>query len=450
MPRLAEEAAVAPSDRLVAVLADDILEGRIDTGDRLPAHRDLADKLGIGVGTVTKAYGILERRGLVRTVKGSGTFVALTQTRRGPMIELSRNVPPAAMSERLLASTLTALAKRVDAGFFNDYPPLGGHDEHRRLLARWFARLGMEADPRRLVLTGGTHQALALALPVGCGSGGTLFTEAQTYPGTLALTHLYGIRCVGVEMDAEGILPEALDRALAAKKTGSAALYVTPTMHNPTTATMGRARREAIVSVCRAHGIAIIEDDVYTLAADDRLPPLAMLAPERTLYINGLSKTLNPTLRIGALVAPEPMVAQIEAALPATMAMAPPLSCAVMEQWLLDGTIEVIRQSIQDESKRRIALARSLLGKMMREPGHQGYHVWLPMPRADAQRLTDAASALGVRITPPASTAAIPDAPDGGVRLCLGAASIAELSTALAGIARLRTEVNISGSRLVL
>lgn len=450
IPRLVDEPAATPSDRLVAALAEDILEGRVSTGDRLPAHRDLADQLGIGVGTVTKAYGILERRGLVRTVKGSGSFVALTQTRRGPHIDLSRNVPPVVMSERLLANTFTAIARRVDADLFNDYPPLGGHDEHRRLLAHWFARLGMEADPGRLVLTGGAHQAIALALSVTCGAGGTLFTEVQTYPGVFALARYLGLRCVGVEMDIEGMVPDALDRALVANKAGLAALYVTPTMQNPTTATMGRARREAIVSVCRAHDIFIIEDDVYTLAAEANLPPLAMLAPERTFYANSLSKTLNPTLRVGGLVVPESMYTLIETALQATTIMVPPLSCAVMEQWLLDGTVDAVSQAIQDESMRRVALARSLLGDMVREADHRGYHVWLPMPQREAQRLADAASALGVLVTPPASTAADPDALDGGVRLCLGAASIDELSSALAGIARLRIEARMPGYNLAL
>ncbi|HGH4624778.1 TPA: PLP-dependent aminotransferase family protein [Enterobacter hormaechei] len=454
-PRLVDGHAATPSDRLVAALAEDILEGRVCTGDRLPAHRDLADQLGIGVGTVTKAYGILERRGLVRTVRGSGSFVALTQTRRGPLIDLSRNVPPAVMNERLLADTFTAIARRVDADLFNDYPPLGGHDEHRRLLAHWFARLGMDADPRRLVLTGGAHQAIALALSVTCGAGntgGTLFTESQTYPGVFALARHRGIRCVGVGMDAEGMMPEALEQALAvnAKKSGPAVLYVTPTMQNPTTATMSRARREAIVSVCRAHDTAIIEDDVYTLTADTRLPPLAMLAPERTFYANSLSKTLNPALRIGGLVVPESMYALIETALQATTIMVPPLSCAVMEQWLLDGTVDAVSRAIQDESRRRVALARSLLGDTMRGADDRGYHVWLPMPQSEAQRLADAASALGVLVTPPASTAAAPDAPDSGVRLCLGAASIAELSTALTGIARLQLQGHLPGAQLAL
>ncbi len=73
-PRLAEIKA-GPVERLVVALADDILEGRLTGGDRLHAHRDLAWALGIGVGTVTKAYAVLERRGLIRSIKGSGTFV---------------------------------------------------------------------------------------------------------------------------------------------------------------------------------------------------------------------------------------------------------------------------------------------------------------------------------------------------------------------------------------
>lgn len=444
--RLAEGAG-SPSDRLVAALADDILGGRLDSGDRLPAHRDLADTLGIGVGTVTKAYGILERRGLVRSVKGSGTFVALAQTRRGPLIDLSRNAPPAVMSERLLARTLIAIAKRVDSGLFNDYPPLGGHDEYRRLLARWFARLGMDTQPGRLVLTCGAHHAVSIGLSVVCGRGGTLFTEAQTYPGVIALARHQGTRLVGVTMDGEGILPEALDRALAMRHTGPAALYVTPTMQNPTTATMGRTRREEIVSICRAHDIAIIEDDVYTLTADANLPQLAMLAPERTFYANSMSKTLNPTLRIGGLVAPKSMFAQVEAALQASAIMVSPLSCAVMEQWLIDGTAEVVSRSIQDESDRRVTLARTMLGGMMSEPGHQGYHVWLPMSQVEAQRLELAASALGVLVTPTSSTAANPDAQNDGVRLCLGAPSMADLSTSLSAIARLRLEVRADDYR---
>lgn len=448
-PRLGDRT-TSPAERLVSALADDILEGRLATGDRLPAHRDLADKLSIGVGTVTKAYGVLERRGLVRSVKGSGTFVALAQTRTGPLVDLSRNTPPAVITERLLSRTLAAIGKRVDAGLFNDYPPLGGHHEHRRLLARWYADLGMDADPGRLLLTNGAHHAVSIALSIACGPSGTLFTEAHTYPGAIALARHYGIKLVGVATDEEGLVPAALDRALAGRGPGPAALYVTPTLQNPTAATMSLSRRDDVVAVCRAHDIAIIEDDVYTLAADANLKPLAMMAPERTFYANSMSKTLNPALRIGGLVTPEPLHSHAEAALQATAIMVSPLSCAVMEQWLLDGTAEMVSRAIQDESARRVGLARSVLGGLIREPNHPGYHVWLPMAMAEAQHIERAASAMGVMVTSPASVTVDPQASHSGLRLCLGAPSIADLNAALGSIAKLHMQQPMPGPRLTL
>lgn len=433
-PRLAPEPG-APSERLAAALASDIIEGRLGSGARLPAHRDLAWRLGIGVGTVTKAYAVLERRGLVRSARGSGTFVAVAEARRGPLIDLSQNVPPAVLRERLLSRTLSTIARRVDPGLFNAYPPIGGHDEHRRQMARWLAGLGIAADPARLLLTVGAQHAIAIAFSAACGRDGAVYAEAQTYAGAIALARHQGLSLTGLAMDAEGLLPEALDRALARHAGGQAAVYVMPTQQNPTTSTMTLIRREAIVAICRARDAVIVEDDVYTLAATPELPALVTLAPERTLYVNGLSKTVNPALRIGALLLPEGLRARAEAVLRATALLVSSMSCAVMQQWLLDGTAEAVRRAIQDEARRRNALARSLLGAAIAPARQDGHHVWLPMPQPAAERLETVARALGVVVTPPASTAAAPEMAEAGIRLCIGAPPMAALTTGLAAIA---------------
>lgn len=446
-PRLTDNEG-APSDRLVAALAEDIVEGRIEAGARLPAHRDLAIRLSMGLGSVTKAYAVLERRGLVRSVKGRGTFVAAVQARRGSVVDLSRNAPPAAMTEQLLSRTLVAIARRIDAGLFNSYPPIAGHGEYRRQLARWFAGLGMQADPDRLLLTSGAHHALSVAFSAACGPTGTIFAEAHTYPGAIALCRHMGCRLVGVALDGEGLMPEALDRALATREKGPAALYVTPTLQNPTATTMGLARRQEIVSICRARDIVIIEDDVYRLTAEADSPPLAMLAPERTFYANSMSKTLNPALRIGGLVAPKGRYDRAEAILQATALMVSPMSCAVMEQWLIDGTAGTVSREIQEESRRRHALAQSFLGDAIGPAGRHGYHVWIPMSWEEAHRLDDAARALGVVVTPPSSTVADPMVADGGVRLCIGAPSFAELTGALGSIAALLSQMRADHPRI--
>ncbi|MFN7008730.1 MAG: PLP-dependent aminotransferase family protein [Allorhizobium sp.] len=441
-PRLADAEAGSACDRLVAALSEDIVTGQLDVGARLPAHRDLAWRLGLGLGTVTKAYGTLERRGLIRSVKGRGTFVAVAEARRHSFIDLSRNAPPAALTERLLARSLTAVAKRIDADVFNSYPPAAGHARFRNALARWFRRIGMDADPERLLLTNGAQHALSISLSVLCGGGGTLFVEEQTYPGAISLARHLGIDLVAVAMDAEGMIPAALDQALCGAKGGNRAIYLTPTMQNPTTGSMSRARREAIAGISRRRDAVVIEDDIYALCVDAAFPPIASIAPDHVFYINSLSKTLNPALRVGGLVVPHRWLVRVEAALHASGLMISPLSCSVMEQWLLDGTADAISAAIQEEAVRRRRLAGAILGDAMRRPVHLGYHVWLPLPRTEADALEHAAKALGIIVTPPSATAA----GDGnaGIRLCIGAPAASELERALEG---LRTILDRIGAR---
>jgi len=439
--RLAEGAG-PPSERLVAALAGDIIEGRLEAGARLPAHRDLAWDLKIGVGTVTKAYAVLERRGLTRSVKGRGTFVALVQARSPAAIDLSYNVPPAILSERLLRRTLSGIARTIDPCLFTDYPPPSGHDEHRRLMARWLDALGMPADPARVVLTAGAQQALAVAFATGLRPGGTIYCDALTYPGIITLARFSRYKLVGLAMDAEGMVPAALDEALAARSGGmrSALIYVMPTLQNPTTATMSAARRREIAAVCQAHKVLIVEDDVYSLSPLPDRPTIATLAPERTFYVNSLSKTVSPGLRIGSLVVPPGQLDRAVAALSATLVNVPPLSCAVMERWMLDGTAETLRGAVRMEADRRTALARSILGDALRRSEIVGFHAFMPMQRAEADRLATACAAVGVAVTAPRAIAANRGDKESGVRLCLGTPSLPDLRAGLTKIAALLAE----------
>ena len=99
---------------------------------------------------------------------------------------------------------------------------------------------------------------------------------------------------MGVPTDNEGMMPTALDAILAETKETPFVLYLTPTLHNPTGATMGLMRRQEIVKICEQYNILIIEDDVYGLLKNTQLPSLVKLAPERTLYVTSLSKCLCP------------------------------------------------------------------------------------------------------------------------------------------------------------
>ncbi|MBV1830443.1 PLP-dependent aminotransferase family protein [Komagataeibacter sp. AV436] len=422
-----------PAERLAEALAGDILGGRLQSGDRLPAHRPLAWQLGIGIGSVTRAYATLERRGLVRSVRGRGTFVAASPNGTAQMLDLSANMPPPMFSDRALARTLGRLARTVDPALFNVYPPVAGHIEHRRIMAHWLAELGVDLAPDQLLLTSGAQQALGVALAAARASTPVMLTEALTYPGMLSLARQAGLCVQGLPMDAQGLLPAALDHALRQHAPRRCVLYVTPTMHNPTTATMSAGRRRDIARLCSRHDALIIEDDVYDCAPDTALPPLVTLAPERTFYVSSLSKTLSPGLRIGALAPPQGFMQAARDALLSASLMIAPLSYAMMAQWMLDGTAASVRQSLRGEAERRRALAQSVLGPHLVLPPYDAFHAWMPMPLARAQAFGAQAARQGVTVSLPrpfmvhAEEAGAP----AGIRLCLGPTPLPDLREAL-------------------
>ncbi|MFM7608234.1 MAG: PLP-dependent aminotransferase family protein [Alphaproteobacteria bacterium] len=445
-PRL-EDMDGPASERLIEALAADILSDQLEDGARLPAHRDVAWKLKISVGSVTKAYRALQRRGLIASSKGSGTFVIGRRRTQGPVIDLSVNAPPAMLNERVLSSTLAMAARKVEAFYFLNYPPPAGHERHRTLMAGWLGGTGIDADPERLLLTSGAQQALAVAFATSSRPGGVILTERFTYPGALTLARVGNYRLMGVATDNEGMMPAALDAILAKTKKTPSVLYLTPTLHNPTGTTMGLMRRHEIVKVCEKYDIIIIEDDVYGLLKNEDLPSLVNLAPERTVYVTSLSKCLCPGLRIGVLLVPPQLVQKALFTLHATGLSVSALSCTVVEQWLYDGTAENMLSSIGAEALRRLAIARRYLSRWMKEPSGKSFHIWLPMPRSQADRLVEGMAQEGVLLTAPASMLARETDNEAGLRLCLGVPSLDELHRALA---LLEQKLECSGEPVII
>ncbi|GBQ27576.1 transcriptional regulator [Gluconacetobacter sacchari DSM 12717] len=429
VPHLADGTG-SPAERLAEALGGDILSGVLREDERLPAHRPLAWRLGIGVGSVTRAYALLERRGLVRGMHGRGTFVAVRPDQAGPMLDLATNMPPPMFGDRALARTLTRLAKHVDPGLFNVYPPVAGHLEHRRIMARWLAGMGIAVAPERLLLTGGAQQALNVAVHVARRHAAYAVVEAQTYPGMLGAMRQAGLEIRPASMDNEGMRPAALERILAGRRDRRAVVYLTPTMQNPTTATMTVGRRRDIVALCRRFDALMIEDGVYVHEDDPARPALMTLAPERTFHVSSLSKILSPGLRIGALIPPVGYAGDCLRALLASSLMIAPLSYAMMAQWMQDGTAESVRNALHAESVRRQALVLSVLGAWAVTPSCHAFHAWLPMPAEYAARVVAHAHRLGVTLPPPGMFDA-GDGMRGGVRLAFGNVAFRALPEAL-------------------
>ena len=413
-------------ERLVGVLRGDIASGVLAAGARLPPQRELAYRLGVGLGTVTRAYVEAEKAGLVSAHVGRGSFVnALTAHRpfeRAGPINLAQNIALSAPATNRIAEALARLRKRSDLAEHLAYAPPTGHEAQRRAGAAWLARTSSyeAVDWRRLICCAGAQQGLSLALGAVLRPGDVLLTEALAYHGLKALAAHTGWRVKGLAMDAEGLRPDALEAAILA--TGARVLAVLPTLQNPTGRIMSRSRRDAIVAIARKYDLTLVEDDIYGAYADDAPPPFAMLAPERTFHISGVSKTLAPGLRAGFLIAPAAEAFERVLDAVRVVSFAPPaFGGLIATQWIEDGVADAILAEVRDEAAVRLVMAREILGGAIEAPrSDTAPHVWLPMSELEAERLAGRALRGGAEVTPPSAPVIEPGF-GSGVRVCLGA-----------------------------
>ncbi|MCQ4158650.1 PLP-dependent aminotransferase family protein [Roseomonas sp. GC11] len=393
--------AAGPLYRGIAdALERDIQAGRVAPGTRLPPQRLLAARLGVDFTTIARAYAEAARRGLVEGRVGQGTFVrgpcplrprpALARA-AGPegggaapaarAADLRMNAPPLPTAPGLreaLRREMGAFAATLDLDLLLRYRPVGGGAAEREAGAAWLAGR-LEVPPGRLLVCAGAQGALLALLSVLCEPGDLLCCEALTYPGFRSLAAHLRLRLAPLAMDGAGLLPEAFEAACRAHR--PRALYCTPTLHNPTTATLPPERRRALVAIARRHGVPIIEDDAYGALAPQAPPPLAALAPEAVYYVGGLAKPVSPALRIAYLAVPEPRpLPRLAAAIRATTGMASPLAAALATRWIGNGLAAAITAGIREETAARQAIARALLPPGLLATDPAAFHLWLRMP----------------------------------------------------------------------
>lgn len=423
-------------------IGDAIRLGRLRPGDQLPTLRLLADLLGVNVSTVSRAYREAARRRYLGGEVGRGTYVlgvaseaalfALHQKPLGGVIDLSANIPPVAASDPDLAAALFHLDPAAAARLLH-YPGAGDTLVHLTAVSRWLKRRAVEADPEDILVCAGAQHAMDTAISL-FPDAEELACESLVYPGLKAAARHWKRRLHALAMDGEGILPSSFESAC---KGGVRLAVFSPTLHNPTTATMGLERRRTLVAIARKWDVLIIEEDVYGLLREDAPPALAALAPERVVYLTGLSKTVAPGLRLGYLVFPRGQRARMRDAEHHTSWYVSPLAMAIATRWMEDGTAwrRLLAQRKELAARHRICRDR-LQGFVWRGEPHCP-HLWLCDPPAGSDAFARAASAAGVVVVPAGVFASGRQNPD-GVRISLGAATDrAALADALGRLAAL-------------
>ncbi|MFE1248700.1 PLP-dependent aminotransferase family protein [Streptomyces sp. NPDC058735] len=419
-------------------VAEQILTGVLRPGSRLPPQRDFARQHGIAGSTAARVYRELARRGLTLGEVGRGTFVRAESSRAaapaltepaGTRIDLELNYPVVPEQTALLAEGLAGLMRPDVLG--DALRPVGaaGLPAVREAAADLFARGGWRPEPERVLFAGNGRQAISAVVPALVPPGGRLGVEALTYPVIKAVAGRLGITLVPLAMDEAGLIPESVEEA---HRSGPlSAVYVQPTLHNPLSLTMSPERVGHLAEVLLRLGIPAIEDTVWAFLRDE-LPPLAALAPERTVLVDSLSKRIAPGLTLGFVVAPRSLVGDISTSLRSGgwTPMRFALECAY--RWQQDGTVQTLVKAKQREAAVRQELAaRQLAGfDVQSDPG--SFHCWWQLPRPwRADTFVAAAARHGIGVAPAAAFTVGRNNPPDAIRLGLASPHIDVLAQAL-------------------
>ncbi|WP_248744992.1 PLP-dependent aminotransferase family protein [Pseudomonas sp. MWU12-2037] len=429
---------------LVDVFAADIRSGRLPPGARLPTHRQLAATHGLALVTASRVYGELEAMGLVSGETGRGTFVRETSLPSGlgidqpdvtqGMVDLNFNYPSSPGQAEQLRTALRQLALSGDLESLLRYHPHAGRLHERAAVARHLAARGLRVTAEQVLIVSGAQHGLTVILMAFLQPGDVIAADALTYPGFKVLAQALHLEIVPIPVSDQGPDLDALEQLCRSRPVR--AVYSMPTLHNPMGWVMAADQREQLVSIARQHDLLIIEDAAYAYLAEKAPPPLAELAPERTLYVSGLSKSVAAGLRVGFVAAPISRVAALERTIRVTTWNTPGVLTAIATAWIEDGTVARLEVQKRKDAQARQAMADELLGGLHTVRHRSSFFLWLPLPeevRADQIAMALMREQISVSTAEPFATSVqVPHA----IRLALGSVDMETLRVALVKVQR--------------
>ncbi|MCX5128573.1 PLP-dependent aminotransferase family protein [Streptomyces sp. NBC_00347] len=348
------------------------------------------------------------------------------------------NYPSLPGQADLLRQALRELATAGDLDSLLRYQPHRGRPQDRASVARHLRRRGITTDADRILIVNGAQQGLAVTVMAALDAGDVVAVDALTYPGFKALAHAFHLDLVPVPTTADGPDLDALEKLCATRPVR--AIYTMPTLHNPLGWVMSATDRSHLITIARQYGALIIEDASYAYLVEAPPPPLAATAPDITVYVSGVSKSVATGLRIGFVVAPPAVVPSVERAIRVTTWNTPALTTAIACRWLEDGTVDHLETQKRADAQTRQALARQELAGLPLIGHPSSYFTWLPLPddaRADRLTATLARHRISVSTAEPFTTSLrTPQA----IRLALGSTDLDSLLSTLRTVRRVALE----------
>jgi len=416
--------------QIADLIAEKIAEGGLAAGDRLPPQRDIARMAGVNLTTVTRAFASLQERGLVESRPGRGSIIAdpaaTASFKSAPLdeqgfVDLSVNRPATTGYLQALATLMPQLPNDRRYAALQDFHAPEGPGWAREAMASWLSGITGLNEPAQIVVTNGAQHGLACVLGALARPGDTILADAVTYQGIGALCRSLDLTLRPVGMDRGGMRPDVLEAMCV--EHAPRAVFLVPTLHNPTTITLDAGRRKAIAEIARRYNLLIIEDDVYRPLKEIAPPAFVASDPDITIHIGSLSKCVAPGLRLGAVLAPRPMVADIAAMLRINCWSTSPLNALIATRMIEDGLVDKVIAGQREEFGHRQAIVREVLSGFDVLTDDAATHAWLQLPEPwHGNAFSRAANQSGVGVLSGEAFAVGRDSVPHAVRINVGAA----------------------------
>lgn len=424
--------------QIVQYICDKVANGEWTIGSRLPSQRALAEAFDVNRSTISTAIDELTSYGIIAGKSGAGTQIVSNtwslmlptkpswkklissgslQENNRRMQQINRlefapdiirlgtgELDPRLFPQKMWTEVLQKMSVEITSLGYAE--PLGIM-ELRQAIVEHMRQFGINVSTKNILVTSGALQGLQLIASCMLEEGSTVFTEAPTYLKSLQMFQSAGLNLKGIPMDHDGLEYWQMEKKLS--PTESSILYTIPTNQNPTGITMSNTRRKELMDFCIKNRLPIIEDGAYQeLCFDDELalPLKAIDENGMVMYLGSASKTLAPGLRIGWVIASEPVIQRLGDAKMQMDYGASSLSQLVFAEFLKSGKYGCYLTDLKQILKARRDNALEVLEKYFRDVATWdvpigGLYIWLTFNDVvEVDDLFEKALAKGILLNP--------------------------------------------------
>lgn len=342
-------------------LENDIKNGILLPGTKLPSQRDLANFLNINLGTIAKSFKICRQKGLIYGSVGKGTFVSsdtktkeimFSSSKLSKQIEMGSLFSDNKLSKKTI-SKINLLLNNTDSSLIFQYDGPAGNLFQRKAMIKLSYQLKLQTNEKNILFTSGSQNAITAIFMSFFKKGDRVGTTSLIYPGVKAVANMLGIQLVPIKEKNNEITKEGIE--YACKNENIKGLYLIPDYNVPTTHIMSDKLRKEIANIAINRNLLIIEDSPFSLLNQELNPPIARYAPENTFYIFSTSKVLAHGLRFAFVITPIKYKYTLLNTLYNINISTSPLIIDIVSRMINEGLINTIL-----EEKRKLIIDRNI------------------------------------------------------------------------------------------